>query len=102
MPIEEQKEQEPSTMNDLSQATHMSQLSQSHVRGCLRSLKAVRLYLQADLCRYHGSGKLKFLRHFLFTPGYQYLVWMRLTGWAIRRPATKFTIGILLKMLLSR
>lgn len=89
-------------MNDLSQASHMAQLSQAHTRGCLRSLRAVRLYLQADLTRYHGSGRLKFLRHFLFTPGFQYTVWMRLTGWAIRRRHTKWTLGILLKMLLSR
>ncbi|HVL00956.1 MAG TPA: hypothetical protein VM553_14135 [Dongiaceae bacterium] len=100
MPTEEQEHS--TTMNDLSQATQLTQLSQAHVRGCLRSLTAVRLYLQADLCRYHGGSRLKFLRHFLFTPGFQYTVWMRLTGWAIRRPATKFTVGILLKMLLSR
>lgn len=80
----------------------ISHLSQTHTRGSLRSLRAVRLYLQADLHRYHGSGPLKFLRHFLFTPAYQYTVWMRLTGWATRKSATKWTLGIPLKMLLSR
>lgn len=89
-------------MNDMSQASHLSKLSQAHTRGCLPTLHAVKLFLQADLHRYQGSGRLKFLRNFLFTPGYQYTVWMRLTGWAMRRRATKWTLGIPLKMLLSR
>lgn len=80
----------------------LDQLSRPHKRGCLPSFSVVRLYLKADLMRYHGSGRMKFWRHFLFTPGYQYTVWMRLTGWAILRPATRYTIGIILKMLLSR
>lgn len=86
-------------MNDTPSQTH---LSQTHTRGCLRTFRAVRLYLQADLHRYPGSGRLKFLRHFLFTPAYQYTVWMRLTGWAIRRRTTKWTLGIVLKILLNR
>lgn len=89
-------------MNDLSQASQLSQLSQSHTRGCLPSLRAVKLFLQADLHRYQGGSRFKFWRHFLFTPGYQYTVWMRLTGWAMGSRLTKWTLGIPLKMLLSR
>lgn len=89
-------------VNDLSQADKLAQLSQSHSRGCLPTLHAVKLYLQADLHRYQGSGRGKFMRHFLFTPGFQYTVWMRLTGWAMTRRLTKLTLGIPLKMLLSR
>lgn len=89
-------------MNDLSRAAQLAQLSQIHRRGCLPTLRAVILYLQADLHRYQGSGRLKFWRHFLFTPGYQYTVWMRLTGWAMSSRLKKWTLGIPLKMLLSR
>jgi serine O-acetyltransferase len=89
-------------MNDMSEIAQLSRLSQSHTNGCLPSLRAVKLFLQADLYRYQGSGRFKFWRHFLFTPGFQYTVWMRLTGWAVRRRLTKWTLGIPLKMLLSR
>jgi serine O-acetyltransferase len=76
------------------------ELSRPHTRGCLPSLRAVRLYLKADLYRYQGDGRLKFWRHFLFTPGYKYTVWMRLTGWAMRRKSTRYTIGLPLKGIL--
>lgn len=80
----------------------LTALSQVHDRGCLPSWRAVRLYLKADLHRYHGAGRLKFLRHFLFTPGFKYTVWMRITGWSRKRTITRFTIGIFLKWMLSR
>lgn len=81
---------------------NLEELSKPHKRGCLPTLKAVRLYLKADLCRYHGSGRMKFWRHFLFTPGYKYTVWMRLTGWGMQRKVTRYTIGLPLKFILSR
>ena len=58
----------------------LDELSKPHTRGCLRSWRAVVLHLKADLIRYHGGQRLRFWRHFLFTPGYKYTVWMRLAG----------------------
>jgi serine O-acetyltransferase len=46
------------------------------------------------------SGGSKFWRHFLFTPGFKYTFWMRLTGWAILRPATRYTLGLVFKFIL--
>ncbi len=85
-----------------SEPVDIEQLSQAHRRGCLPSFKSVRLYLKADLHRYHGAGRSKFWRHFLFTPGYKYTVWMRLTGWAVRKPLARLFLGIPLKLILSR
>ena len=67
--------------------TTPEEMARSHTRGCLPTLEAVRLYLRADLHRYRGSGLAGFARHVLFTPGFQYTVWMRLTGWAKVQPA---------------
>lgn len=77
-------------------------LSKPHNRGCLPSFRAVRLYLRADLHRYHGSGRAKFLKHFLFTPGFKYTVWMRLSGYCRAKPALKWTLYPFLKFILSR
>lgn len=39
-------------------------------------------YLSGDLFRYAGNSRLtSFLRHFLFTPGFKYTVWMRTCGY---------------------
>lgn len=80
----------------------LSKLSQPHDRGCLRSARAVRLYLKADLHRYHGGGRSKFWRHYLFTPGFKYTVLMRWTGYARTGKALKYTAYPLLKWLLVR
>ena len=62
--------------------------SKPHLRGCARSLAEVRAYLRADLYRYDGRVDAKsFLKNFLFTPGFKYTVWMRLTGFLKTRRA---------------
>jgi serine O-acetyltransferase len=82
--------------------TERAQLSQAHDRGCLRSARAVRLYLRADLHRYHGGGRTKFWRHFLFTPGFKYTVWMRWSGYARVTKPLKYSVYPILKLILSR
>ena len=77
-------------------------LSRPHDRGCLRSMRAVVLHLKADLIRYHGDGRLKFWRHFLFTPGYKYTVWMRLAGYLKTRPVARYALYPLVKYILLR
>lgn len=57
-------------------------LAKPHTAGCARSLAQLKRWLQADLHRYAGyAGIGAFLRHFLFTPGYKYTVWMRTCGY---------------------
>lgn len=85
-----------------SSSETITQLSKAHMRGNLRTLSQVILYLRADLHRYQGEGASKFWKHFLFTPGYKYTVWMRLTGWATTSRIKKYSIGIPLKLILSR
>jgi serine O-acetyltransferase len=42
----------------------------------------VRRILVKDLYRYSGDTRIaSFMKHFLFTPGFKYTVWMRLAGW---------------------
>jgi len=79
----------------------MSQLSQRHTRGNIRSFRAVVAYIEADLHRYSDT-RFKFVRHFLFTPGFKYTVLMRLTGWASTSLVLKYNLAIVLKILLSR
>lgn len=67
----------------------------------LTSIRAVIAFLKADLTRY-PDGTLKFWRHFIFTPGYQYTVWMRLTGWAMTTKSKRYSIAIPLKIALNR
>tara|TARA_R110001583_G_scaffold76621_1_gene209447 strand:+ start:10750 stop:11385 length:636 start_codon:yes stop_codon:yes gene_type:complete len=53
-----------------------------HTRGCLKTFREVKAYLKADLYRYSGEVSIKqFWKHFIFTPGYQYTVWMRYCGY---------------------
>jgi serine O-acetyltransferase len=68
----------------------------------LKSFKAVRLFLAADLLRYDGAGSTKFLRHFLFTPGYKYTVWMRLCGWSRMSLLTRYLLYPILKLMMIR
>jgi serine O-acetyltransferase len=57
--------------------------------------------LGADLFRYAGrTGLRTFLRHFLFTPGFKYTVWMRTAGYLRARPAGRYTLYPLFKWLL--
>lgn len=57
-------------------------LSQPHMRGCARSIRHLVWLLGCDLYRYAGRKSIAaFTRHFLFTPGYKYTVWMRGCGY---------------------
>ncbi|HET9231870.1 MAG TPA: hypothetical protein VFO00_11325 [Vitreimonas sp.] len=58
------------------------ELARPHTAGCARSFSQLRSLLSADLHRYAGGvGAKAFWRHFLFTPGYKYTVWMRTCGY---------------------
>lgn len=57
-------------------------MARPHTDGCARSFEQLRAWLAADLHRYAGDENAKaFWRHFLFTPGYKYTVWMRTCGY---------------------
>lgn len=46
------------------------------------SFAQLKAYLAADLYRYEGTVSVKaFIKHFLFTPGYNYTVWLRACVW---------------------
>lgn len=80
----------------------LRELSRPHARGCLRSFRALRLYLAADLHRYQHGGRFRFWRHFLFTPGYKYTVWMRLSGYLKTGSVTRLTLYPVAKLILLR
>jgi serine O-acetyltransferase len=62
-----------------------------HTRGCIGRFSDLRRYLAADLYRYQGTrGTKAFLKHYFFTPGYKYTVWMRLTGYLRLQVWAKF------------
>lgn len=87
-------------MSDASLAgspAKLEKLSRPHMRGCLPTWAAVRLHLRADLHRYEGGGRFKFWRHFLFTPGYKYTVWMRVAGYLKHSRMTRCTLYPLAK-----
>lgn len=47
------------------------------------SFSRLRAYLAADLFRYEGRVSAKaFVKHFFFTPGFNYTVWLRACVWA--------------------
>jgi serine O-acetyltransferase len=57
--------------------------------------------LDEDLHRYAGRGGLvAFLKHFIFTPGFKYTVWMRWTGYLKRRTLTRLTLYPVFKLFL--
>lgn len=78
------------------------ELARPHTAGCARSFAELRGWLAADLYRYAGAANARaFWRHFLFTPGYKYTVWMRTCGyfklkrWAL--PLYAFTKWMLMR-----
>lgn len=74
-----------------------------HTRGCPVSFGKLVALLKADLYRYAGKTDLKsFLRHYAFTPGYKYTVWMRTCGWLKLKPAKAFGLYPVSKLLLLR
>jgi serine O-acetyltransferase len=90
-------------MREANPITSLDQLNRPHLNGCLRSLSELKRYLKADLYRYAGStGAKAFLRHFLFTPGYKYTVWMRSAGYLKVRKSTRYTLYPFFKWMLLR
>lgn len=79
------------------------ELARPHTRGCARSFAELSRLLKADLYRYAGNSSPKsFLRHFLFTPGYKYTVWMRTCGYFRVGRVSKWTLYPLAKWILLR
>jgi serine O-acetyltransferase len=78
------------------------EMARPHTAGCARSVRDLQALLGADLYRYAGAINARaFWRHFLFTPGYKYTVWMRACGyfklkrWAL--PLYVFTKWMLMR-----
>jgi serine O-acetyltransferase len=68
-------------------------LARPHTAGCARSFSQLKRWLKADLYRYAGNATLKsLLRHFLFTPGFKYTVWMRTCGYFRVKPWAKLLL----------
>lgn len=64
------------------QPTAPAEMARPHTAGCARSWRQLSDWLAADLYRYAGAADAKaFWRHFLFTPGFKYTVWMRTCGY---------------------
>jgi serine O-acetyltransferase len=100
------KKEYPMTNLDNSTATttkSLEDLAKPHNAGCARSFAELKRLLRADLFRYAGKADLRsFLRHFLFTPGYKYTVWMRTCGYLRIRCWTKYSLYPLVKYILLR
>jgi serine O-acetyltransferase len=106
--------QEKSSMSDLSLADPVDEtqpetplapehLAKPHTAGCARSFTELKRLLKADLFRYDGKVSAKsFWRHFLFTPGYKYTVWMRTCGYLKVQGWAKWTLYPLVKYILLR
>lgn len=75
----------------------------THLNGCARSFSALKKLLAEDLYRYSGNASAKqFVKHFIFTPGYKYTVWMRSTGYLKIKKVTKYTLYPFFKFMLLR
>lgn len=78
------------------------ELARPHTAGCARTFRQLRDWLAADLYRYSGAVTAKaFARHFLFTPGYKYTVWMRVCGY-LKLKRWAFPIYAFTKWMLMR
>lgn len=78
-------------------------LAKPHTAGCARSFAELKRWLKADLFRYDGRASAKsFWRHFLFTPGYKYTVWMRTCGYLKVQGWARWTLYPLVKYILLR
>jgi serine O-acetyltransferase len=81
----------------------LDELAKPHNAGCARTWAKLTRLLKADLFRYAGRTDFKsFLRHFMFTPGYKYTVWMRTCGYLRVQPWAKWTLYPLVKYILLR
>lgn len=68
--------------------------------GTLREVTAL---LRQDLYRYGGaSGARAALKHFVFTPGFKFTCWMRMTGYLKRHPVGKKTLYPVFKLIKLR
>ena len=74
-----------------------------HARGGPKTLRQLLDWLAKDLYRYSGDFRLgSFLKHFVFTPGYRYTVFMRATGYMGRRKLLRYTFYPFFKLYLLR
>lgn len=81
----------------------LDDLAKPHNAGCARTWGELKRLLKADLFRYSGKASLKtFLRHFSFTPGYKYTVWMRTCGYLRVHGWARWTLYPLVKYILLR
>ncbi len=79
------------------------EMARPHTAGCARSFRELKWLLSADLYRYAGQVAAKaFWRHFLFTPGYKYTVWMRACGYFRLKRGWAFPLYVFTKWMLMR
>ena len=63
-------------------AQDLRALSLPHTRGCPRSWRELTGLLRCDFQRYCDSLTLaNFVRHYVFSPGFRYTIWMRACGY---------------------
>jgi len=78
---------------DDADAQTLDDMAKPHTRGCPKSLGELGWLLSSDLYRYAGRrGPGAFWRHFLFTPGFKYTVWMRTCGYLKLKWWAKLTL----------
>lgn len=81
----------------------LDELAKPHNAGCARTAAELKALLRADLFRYSGKVNARsFWRHFLFTPGYKYTVWMRTCGYLRVQAWAKWLLYPLVKYILLR
>lgn len=78
----------------------LPRLSKPHTRGCARSWLELKLLMQADLHRYEGSGRLKWLKLFLFNAGFKYIALVRIVGYLKVARAFRFWLYPFAKLVL--
>lgn len=98
-PLGAPKSEEPRSEGPRS----LDDLAKPHTAGCARSLAELKRLLKADLYRYSGKvGFGAFMRHFMWTPGYKYTVWMRTCGYLRVQRWSRWTLYLLVKWILLR
>lgn len=81
----------------------LEEVGQPHMNGCASSMREVRQLLREDLTRYAGRyGSIPALKHYMFSPGYKYTVWLRWTGYLKRNRATRYVLYPIAKLVLLR
>jgi serine O-acetyltransferase len=88
---------------DAEASRSLDELAKPHDAGCARTWAVLTRLLKADLFRYAGKSDFKsFIRHFMFTPGYKYTVWMRTCGYLRVQRWAKWTLYPPVKYILLR